>query len=595
MSRVVLPATRAGREAPLVAWALSDQRIGTGGDERSTLLDRRGWRAFRVDATGLVVGTLFALVAMTPSILPREWYFQGVVSGISGAAGYGIGAGLGWLVRLTPAYRRAAAVAVRRVPAVVQRGAWIALLVAVPGSLLLVLVVASDWQRDVRALVHLPAQDSAGWLRAAPLIIVLAVLIVALFRGLRMLARATARLLRRWVRLPRRTARVLASVVVTLLALGVFDGVVLRWALSAADTSFSVANERTPEGVVPPQAEQRSGSPDSLSSWATLGTYGQEFVTGGPSRRQIARAAGITEAEVVAPVRAYVGLDGAGTAQERAALAVAELERAGGLDRAVVCVMPTTGTGWIDGAAPEALELMYGGDTAVVATQYSYLPSWLSFLFDRERAGTEGRTLFDAVADRIEQLPEADRPRLVVYGESLATAAGEAAFDGLADIRERTDGVLWTGPPNSNELWSELVARRDLGSPEVAPIYADGLVVRFGNEPEDLLQPETPWLEPHVGYLMHPSDPVVWWSWDLLFTRPDWLEEPRGEGVTSAMSWYPVVTFWQVAADLTNAASPPMGYGHNYGAQLVDAWAVIVPPEGWTDADTDRARAVLLD
>jgi uncharacterized membrane protein len=291
----------------------------------------------------------------------------------------------------------------------------------------------------------------------------------------------------------------------------------------------------------------------------------------------------------------YVGLEGAATAAERAALAVAELERTGAFERAVLCVIPTTGTGWVNSAAPASLELMYGGDTAVVATQYSYLPSWLSFLFDRGRVAAEGRALFDAVADRVEQLPVDDRPRLLVYGESLGTAGGEAAFDGLADIRERTDGVLWTGPPNSNELWGELVERRDPGTTEVDPVYADGLVVRFGDRPRDLLEPDSPWLDPRVGYLMHPSDPVVWWSWELLFRRPDWLEEPRGEGVSSAMSWYPVVTFWQVSADLTNAASPPMGYGHNYGAQLVDAWATVAPPPGWTAADTLRARAVFLD
>ena len=56
------------------------------------------------------------------------------------------------------------------------------------------------------------------------------------------------------------------------------------------------------------------------------------------------------------------------------------------------------------------------------------------------------------------------------------------------------------------------------------------------------------------------------------------------------MRWYPVVTFWQVTADLGNAASPPMGYGHNYADQLLDAWVIVAPPPDWTDADTDRAR-----
>ncbi len=588
-----LPVTQ--RPGALVDWALSDSPPRAVAQGPVPLLDRRGWQALRADATGLVMATVFALLAMTPSILPRNWLFQAVVSGISAAAGYGVGAGLGWLVRRTGTYRRLARWVTRSVPSAVRRWAWIALLVAVPLSLLLVLVVASDWQREARALVRLPAEASAGWLRAAPMIIVLAALLVAVARGLRASARRLARFLRRRVRLPQGIAQGVAAAVVVVLVAGIVDGVVLRWGLSAADTSFSVANDATPDGVEQPRDGERSGSPPSLSPWDTLGTYGQEFVAGGPSTARIAEAAGIAEEDTLSPIRVYVGLEGADTAEDRAALAVAELERTGAFDREVLCVIPTTGTGWVDSAAPESLELMYGGDTAVVATQYSYLPSWLSFLFDRGRVGEEGEALFDAVATRVEQLPEGGRPRLLVYGESLGTAGGEAAFDGLGDIRSRTDGVLWSGPPNSNVLWGDLVERRDPGTHEVAPVYADGLVVRFGNRPEDFLDPDEPWVEPHIGYLMHPSDPVVWWSWELLFKRPDWLEEPRGEGVSPAMSWYPVVTFWQVSADLTNAASPPMGYGHNYGAQLVDAWAAIAPPLNWTPADTERARAVFLD
>jgi uncharacterized membrane protein len=591
-----------GGGGPLVAWARSTDRLGVGGEPPVPLfepvvplLDRRGWRALRADATGLVAATLFAILAMTPSVMPRNWLFQGMVSGISAAAGYAVGVAVGWLVRRSHPYRRVERWVHRSVPRRVRRGGWGALLVAAPLSVLVVLVAASDWQRDVRELVRLPAETSSGWLRAAPVIFLVAGLIVALFRGVRWLARALARMLRRRVRLPFRVAQGVSVIAMALLVAGLVQGVALRWALTAADTSFSLTNDIVPPGAAPPVQPERSGSPSSLSSWDTLGTHGQEFVDGGPSRARIAAAAGIAEGDVLVPIRVYAGLEAGDTAQRRAALAVEELERTGAFDRAVICVLPTTGTGWVDSAAPESLELMYGGDTAVVATQYSYLPSWLSFLFDRERVGVEGAALFDAVSARVEQLPEDDRPRLLVYGESLGTAGGEAAFDGLADIRERTDGVLWTGPLNSNELWSELIERRDPGTTEVAPVYADGLVVRFGNAPDDLLEPDTPWLEPRVAYLVHPSDPVVWWSWDLMFTRPDWLEEPRGEGVSPAMSWYPVVTFWQVSADLTNAVSPPMGYGHNYGAQLLDAWAIIAPPPGWTDADTDRAREVFLN
>jgi uncharacterized membrane protein len=49
------------------------------------------------------------------------------------------------------------------------------------------------------------------------------------------------------------------------------------------------------------------------------------------------------------------------------------------------------------------------------------------------------------------------------------------------------------------------------------------------------------------------------------------------------MNWYPLVTFWQVAADLALATAVPAGHGHTYGMlQGASAWAAIIPPPGWT-------------
>jgi uncharacterized membrane protein len=46
------------------------------------------------------------------------------------------------------------------------------------------------------------------------------------------------------------------------------------------------------------------------------------------------------------------------------------------------------------------------------------------------------------------------------------------------------------------------------------------------------------------------------------------------------MSWYPIVTFWQVTADLTNAQSVPDGHGHNYGGLMLDGWVAVAAPDG---------------
>ena len=59
------------------------------------------------------------------------------------------------------------------------------------------------------------------------------------------------------------------------------------------------------------------------------------------------------------------------------------------------------------------------------------------------------------------------------------------------------------------------------------------------------------------------------------------------------MSWYPVVTFWQVSADLLHADDVPGGHGHNYRTLVLDAWAAVAAPDGWTARDTERARQVL--
>ena len=54
-----------------------------------------------------------------------------------------------------------------------------------------------------------------------------------------------------------------------------------------------------------------------------------------------------------------------------------------------------------------------------------------------------------------------------------------------------------------------------------------------------------------------------------------------------------MVTFWQVSADLTNAEGVPGGHGHNYSNDILDGWAAVAPPDGWTAADTERIRAAL--
>ena len=173
----------------------------------------------------------------------------------------------------------------------------------------------------------------------------------------------------------------------------------------------------------------------------------------------------------------------------------------------------------------------------------------------------------------------------MVFGESLGSFGGENAFSGVNDIRNRTSGVLWVGPTNSNTLWSRFTSERDAGSPEWRPVYRGGSTVRFVTSLSQLSPLPADWPQPRVVYLQNTSDPIVWWSWSLAFHQPDWLSGQRPPDVSPDMNWYPLVTFWQVAADLALAAAVPAGHGHTYGMlQGASSWAAIIPPPGWTAA-----------
>ena len=334
----------------------------------------------------------------------------------------------------------------------------------------------------------------------------------------------------------------------------------------------------------------RSGGPQSLVSWDSLGHQGRIFVESGPRAEQLTAFNGTRAIE---PIRAYAGLNSADGITATADLAARELQRTGGLQRAVVAVGTTTGTGWINEAEADALEYMYNGNTAIVSMQYSFLPSWLSFLVDKENARHAGQALFEAVDKLIRQMPEFKRPKLVVFGESLGSFGGEAPFMSLNNVLARTDGALFSGPTFNNTIWTDLTATRDAGSPEWLPIYDDGKNVRFVARPSDLMRPNPTWEHPRVVYLQHASDPIAWWTPDLLFSKPDWLKEKRGYDVLPQTRWIPVVTFLQVSADMAVAVNVPPGHGHHYVADVADGWAAVLSPPGWTQDNTERLRPLL--
>jgi uncharacterized membrane protein len=366
------------------------------------------------------------------------------------------------------------------------------------------------------------------------------------------------RLFARWLDnvVSQRLARLLGGAALVLLVWLFFTGVLENGFFAGANQVFAPRDTATDEGVEQPDSFLRSGSPDSLAAWDTLGRKGRSFVGTGPTVDELNSYHG---GGAVEPVRVYVGLKSADSLAARATLALEELIRTDAFEREVLIVATTTGTGFLDPSAVDPLEYVYNGDTAIVGVQYSYLPSWVSLLADQEVTRETSRVVFDTIHAYWGSLPESSGPRFV------------------------------------NELHSDLVADRDDGSPASLPVYGNGRTVRFTAEENALGDPTAQWDYTKIVYLQHASDPVVFFSRDLAFSYPDWLREgQRGPDVSDDMIWLPIVTMWQVALDLPAAGSVPDGFGHLYTkAANMDAWVGLTEPDDWSDADTAALKEFL--
>jgi uncharacterized membrane protein len=522
--------------------------------------------------TGAVV---FYCLSLTPSLLPRGWLMQGVVSGLTAAMGYAAGATLGaavgrfWRPGPTP-----------------RRITWRVLWALTPLLILLFLALGTGWQQQLRTRLDMPPMRTYDIVRIVGISILVFAVILLLARSLRLATRRIARLMGRFV--PKPLAYVVGTVVVVYLVSGFVQGFLTTTAIAFASRAASVTNGTTSPGVTAPTSALRSGSPASLVSWRSLGRQGRDFAATAPSQADISRFAGRPATE---PIRVYVGLESANTVSERVRLAIREMDRTGAFDRSVIAVLTATGTGWVDPHVTESLEYMYAGDTALVSMQYSYLPSWLSLLVDQSKVTETASALITAVHDRWAAMPVQSRPRLVLFGESLGSYGTETTYQDLADMAGSVDGVLFAGPPFVNPIWNDLVDQRDDGSPVWNPVYQHGDTVRFARSAADLRGSN--YQPPKVLYLQNSSDPIVWWNPELFIRPPDWLDDPRGPDVSPDMHWYPVITGWQTAVDMVFATDVPAGHGHSYGSTVVDGWAALLRPAGWTADDSLRLRALL--
>ncbi|MDU0969285.1 MAG: alpha/beta-hydrolase family protein [Actinomycetaceae bacterium] len=538
---------------------------------------------------GVAIALLLFLVSTSPSLLPRPWWAQAAMSGALMVGGYLLGFVIDWLARLVAeiislrvSYDLGASWALRAL-----------LLTALGGLFIVGLTVNYRHMRQTARNVNMPPPSGLAYLGSLVGAFVIVAAIVGLYLLIYRLWKLIVGLFGNHI--PGWAAAVLAWAIVFIIVVVLVEWGVIKQIARRASRWASTRDRQIPEGVRAPLIPERSASPQSVVTWEQTSREGKRFLGGEPMTERIEQVTGRFATE---PIRVYASLAANGDSLSRAVhQAVQELYRTGAFDRSVLLVVVPTGSGWVDEWNVQALEYLTGGDCASVAVQYSFLPSWMTFVSGREQAGRGGRVIVDAVAREIAKLDPDRRPRLFVTGESLGSFGAQSAFHSPADMLARVDGALWIGTPGFTEVLRELTRTRHRGSPQIAPVVDNARHVRFATKPEDLTRDIDgrelgAWEFPRVVYAQHASDPVVWWDKDLMWKTPDWMVEGVGSDVSNHLRWYRLVTYVQLLCDLPLAESASPGHGHKYQDELVPAWRAILGLKGDPAEDARIVTAI---
>ncbi|WP_072807293.1 alpha/beta-hydrolase family protein [Rhodococcoides yunnanense] len=412
--------------------------------------------------------------SLAPGLLPRSSSTQAIVTAVAAALGLALAA---------VTHRAVSTVWTPPVHLLARR---IALCTSVT-AIIAATVVDARWQNELRAAMGAAPTSAMHWVEMWCGAVSICAIAVVTGVGL---ARGAGRL---------GPIRTICSIIVIGLA-GYLA--VLPATVSSFTERFEASNTFVDASLTVPLSPGKSGSGGSLIGWDDLGREGRKFASGGAED---------------AAVRTYVPLTAASTAQARARIAVDELERSGGFTKSHIVIAVPTGSGWIDENAVSGAEDRFDGDVATVALQYSYQPSWATFLFAKSEAKDSADALLDAVLRRIGDMPESTRPALYVYGQSLGSIGGSAAVEAHSGP---VCGALWAGPPAGQVVRGDAVV------------------------------------------LANTSDPVVRWSSALIAAPPD-LSFARVDAPMPR--WIPVVSYVQTAVDLISALDAPAGHGHRYG------------------------------
>lgn len=319
-----------------------------------------------------------------------------------------------------------------------------------------------------------------------------------------------------------------------------------------------------PAYVEPPTNPHVTAGPSSDVAFDAIGKEGRRFVLMALTPEEITEVMG---QPATAPVRAVAGYGSAKTPEDRAKVALAELERLGAFDRAVIVVAAPTGVGYVNYSFAEAVEYLTLGDCAIIVPQYALVPSALALGQTREGVAQQ-RLIMAGIRDRIAEMPAGHRPRVLQFGESLGAevALDVAGHDTVEFDDLGIDRGLYLGTPFRTKLW-----QRWFDDPtSVDPL---GLLGQVSEAAEIADLPAT---VRHVQ-VVHRDDPINMFGYTMILRAPWWMGPPqtRPPGVPRETAFRPVITFIITLVDLKNGMNSKPGEfvrrGHDYRIELVEA------------------------
>jgi uncharacterized membrane protein len=518
---------------------------------------------------GIFLGLLFFIISIHPSLMPRPFFMQGAISGVSFFIGYIVGISLRslWLYLELPCPKPASYLLLKKI---------------LSGYLVLLLILTLRSSYTAQLILHSNLElafSSSYYLFKLIKSLLVAIVVVSLLYYLSHFFLLGFKKISNFFHqhIPRRVSRVLGGIFFVLILFFAINNTLVSGVITLLNSLNAAVDVTTPNNTEPPTEAEKSGSYSSLVDWNDLGRQGKLFISRGSSRDTISD---FNQREAKEPIRVYVGLRSASDFEEQAKLALEELKRTDAFSRKLLVITTPTGTGWIDSGSVNPIEFLHDGDTAIVAVQYSYFPSPISLILEPERSQKSARIVFQEIYSYWKTLPVEDRPKLYLNGLSLGSHGSEASAQFYELLGDPINGAVWSGPPFRNTLWRYTIENRNTDSSAWLPRFGDGSFIRVTGRENTLTDQGSSWGPMRIVYIVYPSDAISYFEETMWYRMPEWLDPFNISPAATHMNWFPLVTIWQVAVDMVLVGETTPGHGHNYEPEsYINAWVAVSDPE----------------